>query len=120
MHPALYRSVLDINCHTMFFGSKKDELFGNFKRSVRGSIRKEIDFNAFKMIRLSNCRAEVEDARSPCAQAWRIAPGAYAKYNDVPDKTRPAMNNHRSIQRRVQFLLDYYVLENRACQGGHT
>ena len=24
----------------MFFGSKKDELFGNFKRSVRGSIRK--------------------------------------------------------------------------------
>ena len=40
MHPKLYESVQHIVGQRVQLPSKKDELLGNFKLSVRGSIRK--------------------------------------------------------------------------------
>lgn len=40
VHPNLLRSIRKIHCVRIWVSSKREEMLGNFKHSVRGAIRK--------------------------------------------------------------------------------
>jgi len=67
VHPELLKSIQIIYAYRLLFVSKKDEILDNFKRSIRGSIRRPPNIMTWVVV-LTNLKKHGEDAASVVRQ----------------------------------------------------